>query len=132
MKINWGKALIAGVVMEILFVVYVRVILESSGVQNSVPGLTGAFLLMFAGGAWVMFKADTIENSSQAMINSLINGALVGVVAMLLYFILVIGVNAANGNAFEFPGFTWNHLTKIVGGALGGLLVGAMISRKSA
>jgi hypothetical protein len=116
----WKRILIAGFATEILYGVYIFLILGSAQEAYAFAGLLGAFGFFVVGGIWGAWKADS---------NRAPQGALVAVVAVVFYTLLT--VPAIIGGSYVFTGMVLlNHVLKIAGGAAGGFLAGTPMLQK--
>lgn len=129
MKILWWRIVAAGVVLELLYGVFIFAILGSNAAAYTSVGLAAVFLMMMIGGVWVGRSAGSMPVAQ---------GALVGVAAVSFYLTLL-GVffllGAATDEAAateETPMGLWllNHALKILGGAVGGYIGGSMLTKR--
>lgn len=128
MRLRWWRILIAGVLAEILYAVFLQFVVGDMMQAFAPIGMVGALGCMLLGGLWVGRGAPS---------RPVLHGALVGVAAIAFYFVLV-GLalqfapeaaappNDATPVLASAPALL-NHALKIVGGALGGLLGGTLL-----
>ena len=120
MKINWGRALNAGLVAEILLLlIYEFVVrLYGRGLVTSVIVIGGSFVFMLLGALWVGRKIES---------RFILHGFLVGVMAIAYYVIRSLPV-VFDG---EYPMNYWlaalyGHTPKLLGGIVGGYIAGRL------
>ena len=119
MKNQWIRILIAGIGAQVLYYVFLYTILSSWGGAFSVLGLISMFVLHFVGGFWAVIK-------TKSKFKAALNGAFVGIVSIITFFIIVILLTVTLGKGDGPPSnyslflFLLSHLFKIFGGALGG------------
>jgi hypothetical protein len=113
MKIHWVRIVIAGFVAEVLLLVIFRIV---SRPLASLPGgatvLGGGFILMVLAALWVAHKSESLF---------VLQGILVGISAVVFYTIGDIlrgNLHLAGHSIF----FYIAHITKLLGGAVGGFL----------
>lgn len=107
MKLRWGRIIVGAVLTEvalIAMVIPVRMLAGDAAILYIVA--PACFIATFAFGWWVARKADA---------NLILHGALVGVLASLIYI-------ALTWNQTLPLIFHLSHLAKILGGAAGGAL----------
>ena len=123
MKILWWRILIAAIALEFLYGVFLVFVLGAAEQAFTTLGIVSVFLFMALGGFWV---------GSRATSRPILQGGLVGVVAVLFYTVLTTPGVLSGELAVTGP-FLLNHLAKLLGGSFGGLLAGVMsASRKHA
>jgi hypothetical protein len=127
MKLLWVRIIVAGIVCEILYALYLQFVLGDLSQAYAVTGMLGVVVAMMLGGLWVGRSAAS---------RPVIQGALVGVAAVVFYMTLVIVfflVGPEPDDAAQQAGspglFALNHALKIVGGAAGGYLGGVLLKR---
>jgi hypothetical protein len=128
MKLLWGRIVVAGVLCEILYFLYLQFVLGDVLAAYAVSGMIGVAVCLMLGGIWVGRSASR---------RPVLQGSLVGVAAIVFYFLLIVAVavfapelmEQAEPAEFDVPLFLLNHGLKIVGGALGGY-IGAMLAGK--
>ena len=79
MKILWWRILIAAIVLELLYGVFLVFVLGAAEQAFTTLGIVSVFLFMALGGFWV---------GSRATSRPILQGGLVGVVAVLFYTVL--------------------------------------------
>ena len=108
--------LIAGIVVELLYAVYVYYLATATEVAYQPIGMAIAFALFALGGFWAGRPA---EGSRLAV------GLGVGIVGTLFYYALNIQDIIAGEQTY--PPLAWvNHGLKLAGGAAGALLAGVL------
>jgi putative membrane protein (TIGR04086 family) len=112
MKILWWRILIAAIVLELLYGVFLVFILGAAEEAFTTLGIASVFVFMAIGGFWV---------GSRAPSRPVLQGGLVGVVAVLFYTALTTPA-VLSGELLVTGPFLLNHLSKVLGGAFGGLL----------
>ncbi|HUF72968.1 MAG TPA: hypothetical protein VMR74_08730 [Gammaproteobacteria bacterium] len=128
MKLLWGRIAVAGVLCEILYFLYLQFVLGDVLAAYAVSGMIGVAVCLMLGGIWVGRSASR---------RPVLQGALVGVAAIVFYFLLIVAVavvapdlmEEAEQAELDVSLFLLNHGLKIVGGALGGY-IGAMLAGK--
>jgi hypothetical protein len=128
MKLLWGRIIVAGVLCEILYFLYLQFILGDLLAAYEVSGLIGVAFCLMLGGIWV---------GSGALWRPALQGGLVGAAAIVFFFLLNLAfvVLAPEFMAEADPPevgvslFLLNHGLKIVGGTVGGY-IGAMLTGK--
>lgn len=123
MQLRWWRILVAGVLAEILYALFLQFVVGDMLQAFAPVGMGGALICMLLGGLWVARSATS---------RHVLHGALVGVAAVAFYFILVglalqFAPEAAAPPNDATPGLAsapalFNHALKIAGGALGGFL----------
>lgn len=128
MKLLWGRIIVAGVLCEILYFVYLQFVLGDLFAAYEVAGMVGVAACLMLGGIWV---------GRSARWRPVLQGALVGVAAILFFFLLNIAfillapdlVEEAEQAEIGIALFLLNHGLKIIGGAVGAY-IGTMLARK--
>ncbi len=124
MKINWGRVLNAGLVLEILFIGIYQIFAALHGKQDRVNYIfvaVGSFVLMLVGALWVARKIES---------RFILHGLLVGIVAVVYYVIRTLP-DALSGQYQDYlPWFIIGHTPKILGGLAGGFLAGRKAKAK--
>lgn len=128
MKLLWGRIIVAGILCEILYALYLQYVLGDLNEAYALTGMLGVLACMMLGGLWVGRSAAS---------RPVIQGALVGVAAIVFYMTLIIVFvlfgpdedQAAQQAGFDPALFLLNHGLKIVGGAVGGFLGGVLLKR---
>jgi hypothetical protein len=130
MNILWWRVLVAGVLAENVYGIFLVLVLGDTSEALSPVGLIAAFSFLFLGGLWV-------GRASSA--HPALHGALVGAVAVAFYFLLaaillVSGVvdldSSPEATAVIFsPLALLNHGIKILGSVLGAYLGGTRLKR---
>jgi putative membrane protein (TIGR04086 family) len=113
MKLRWGRIVVGAVLTEvalIALVIPVRMLAGDAAILYIVA--PACFIATFVFGWWVARKADS---------NFILHGALVGVLASLIYI-------ALTWNQTLPLIFHLSHLAKILGGAAGGALAARKIA----
>jgi hypothetical protein len=117
--IRWGRALVGALLLELLLgvvsVPFVALGRNSLLVDIVLPAAAAAAVLA---GMWTARRAA----------NAVLNGAMVGVMAIALYVVFGVVVTVLRPELADFgtalsPLYLATHLIKIVGGAAGGWLV---------
>jgi hypothetical protein len=121
MKILWVRILIAGIVLELLYGLYLVFILGAAEMAFMVQGIISAFVFMMIGGLWL---------ASEAKAHRIGQAALVGVAAVLFYTILTIP-GVITGELEITPPFLVNHAAKILGATAGGLVSTLLTPKKN-
>jgi putative membrane protein (TIGR04086 family) len=119
MKINWGRILNAGLVLEILLIGLYQIFASLHGnfdQANYIFVVVGSFVFMLVGALWVGHKIES---------RFVLHGFLVGVVAIVYYVIRSLP-DALSG---QYPVNYWlgvliGHPPKLLGGIVGGYLAG--------
>jgi putative membrane protein (TIGR04086 family) len=123
MKILWWRILIAAIVLELLYGVFLVFVLGAAEQAFTAFGVASVFVFMAIGGFWL---------GSRATSHPVLQGGLVGVVAVVFYTALTTPAVLSGELAVTGP-FLLNHLAKVLGGTFGGLLASIMsASRKHA
>lgn len=132
MQLRWWRILLAGVLAEILYALFLQFVVGDMMQAFAPVGMAGALVCMLLGGLWVARSAPS---------RPVLHGALVGVAAVAFYFLLValalqFAPEAAAPPNDATPGLTsapalLNHALKLVGGALGGFLGGTALRSKT-
>lgn len=122
MKILWWRILTAAIVLELLYGVFLVFVLGAAEQAFTILGIASVFIFMATGGVWVGSKSPS---------RPVLQGGLVGVVAVLFYTILTTPAALSGELAVTGP-FLLNHLAKVLGGIVGGLLANIMPARKRA
>lgn len=124
----WVRIVLAGILCEVLYGLYLQFVLGDLLQAYALSGMLGVVVLMALGGIWVGFSASS---------KPALNGGLVGIAAIVFYFLLLgaftlLGPEVEATEATEFqPGLlVLNHALKIVGGLAGGFIGGALRSSK--
>jgi hypothetical protein len=128
MQLRWWRILLAGVLAEILYALFLQFVIGDMMQAFAPVGMAGVLVCMLLGGLWVGRNAPT---------RPVLHGVLVGVAAVAFYFVLVglalqFAPEAAEPPNDAMPGLAsapalLNHALKLVGGALGGLLGGTVL-----
>lgn len=122
MKILWGRILLAAIVLELLYGVFLVFVLGSAEQAYATLGIASVFVFMAIGGLWVGWKATSLP---------VVQGGLVGVAAVLFYTALTTPAVLSGELAITAP-FLLNHLAKVLGGLFGGLLGNVLrVSRRA-
>jgi hypothetical protein len=121
MKILWGRILIAAVVLELLYGLFLIFILGSADYAYTPLGMATVFVFMMIGGAWIGLKAAS---------RRVFHGGLVGLVAVLFYTVLT-SPAVFSGELVVTGPFLLNHVAKILGGISGGLLSATVLNAKT-
>lgn len=120
MKINWGRVVNAGLVLEILGIGIYQIFAALHGETNQADFIfvvVECFVLMLVGALWVGRKIES---------RFILHGLLVGVVATLYYVIRSLP-DALSGQYENY--FQWaiiGHTPKLLGGIVGGYIAGKM------
>jgi hypothetical protein len=118
MKINWGRILNAGLVIEILFIGLYQIFAALHGeadLANYIFVVIGSFVFMLLGALWVARKIES---------RFILHGLLVGIVAIVYYVIRTLP-DALGGQYQNYLlWFIIGHTPKILGGLAGGYLAG--------
>lgn len=118
MKINWGRVVNAGLVLEILFIGLYQIFAALHGeadLANYIFVVVGSFVLMLVGALWVARKIES---------RFILHGLLVGVVAVVYYVIRSLP-DALSGQYQNYLlWFFVGHTPKLLGGIVGGFLAG--------
>jgi hypothetical protein len=123
MKILWWRILIAAIVLEILYGLFLVFVLGAAEQAYTTFGIASVFVFMAIGGLWVGSKATS---------RPVLQGGVIGVVAVLFYTVLTAPAVLSGELAVTGP-FLLNHLAKVLGGACGGFLARILpTSRKRA
>jgi hypothetical protein len=128
MRLRWWRILLAGVLAEILYALFLQFMIGDMMQAFAPVGMAGALVCMLLGGLWVGRSAPS---------RPVLHGTLVGVAAVAFYFVLVglavlFAPEAAAPPDAATPGLAsapalLNHALKVVGGAVGGLLGGTLL-----
>lgn len=118
MKILWGRILIAAFVLEVLYGLLLYAVLGGPEVAFMALGIGVVFVFMLLGGLWVARKA---------VWKPVLQGALVGIAAVIIYSVLTTPAMIAGELAVTGP-LLLNHLAKIAGGTVGGLLAATVLA----
>lgn len=119
MATYWKRTVIAGIVIELLYAVYVYFLATADLVGYKPEGLAVAFILFAIGGFWA---------ARPAFSSRLVIGAAVGVVGILFYY--AISIPTILAGEIEFPLMAWvNHGLKVAGGVAGALLGGVVAGK---
>ena len=118
MKINWGRVVNAGLVIEILFIGLYQIFAALHGeadYANYVFVVVGSFFLMLLGALWVARKIES---------RFILHGFLVGVIAVVYYVIRSLP-DAVSGQYSDYvQWFIIGHTPKLLGGIAGGYIAG--------
>jgi hypothetical protein len=124
MKINWGRVVNAGLVIEILFIGLYQIFAALHGTAdwaNYIFVVVGSFALMLVGALWVARKIES---------RFILHGLLVGVVAVVYYVIRSLP-DALSGQYQNY--LQWaiiGHTPKLLGGIAGGFIAGRKAKAK--
>jgi hypothetical protein len=118
----WKRIAFAGLAAELLYAVYIYYIAPSTQVAYQPAGFATVFALFALGGLWA---GRGIGDASRVLA-----GVLVGVVGTVVYYVLQIPDILAGEQAFPAIAFL-NHGLKLAGGAVGALMAGLPVLRRS-
>jgi len=108
----WWRIIIAAVVLEFLYAGFLYQVLGDAQLAFAPVGLISVGVFMLLGGALIAWTAPS---------RKLLQGTLVGVVAVVFYTLLTIPVMLSGELQITGP-LLLNHLLKLVGAAIGSLI----------
>lgn len=134
MKISWWRVLLAGIVAEIAYAVFLQYVLRDLSEAFSFVGMIAVLVFFEIAGFWV--GRTTPERP-------VLNGALVGVVGIAFYFVLgavavmsgVVPESGQEGAAMTgivLVLFIFNHAFKLLGGIAGAYVGGVVMMKRPA
>ena len=120
MKILWGRILITGLVLEVLYGLFLVFVLGAAEQAYRPIGLSSGFVVMAIGGFFV---------GRTATWRPVLQGGLVGVAAVLFYTALTTP-GVIGGQLVVTGVFVLNHLLKILGATAGGWVAATLPAPK--
>jgi len=118
MKILWSRILVASLTIEIVVLLVLNFVVLPLYEPHANTVTFVLFASMLVGGLWVARKAES---------RFILQGALVGVAAIVIYSVMTIPFVLSGELVFDMRFFV-NHIAKILGGAAGGLVAGRMLA----
>jgi putative membrane protein (TIGR04086 family) len=125
MKLPLGRILFIGFAFEILFLVALIVVVQGM-LKYSLVGIE-LTLALFVG---VLFCGFWLGKKTPS--NEIRNGTLIGLVTVLVYILISISAELAGAIRINYDFYYFlNHLAKVLGGTLGGLIALNLSKRQS-